>query len=420
MERHTLQLASTLSERGHSVTLGVLGGNLLERFVQFADPRVQVTALDPGCDVDDAGLLRWLRLFRGMPADVAVLAKGWVFSGNASLDLAARLCFGRYLTVEHITPPPRPAWEQKWHLGGLVPGLGLWWVRHMGSIHSRVWFPHRMYTVSEAIRQHLIRDYAYPADRLVTVHNGIDSERYRPDEALRRATRSAWGVPEDALVFGSVGRLVNNHKGLDLAIDAFAALCKQYPQRALRYVLVGEGPDQQELEQQVAAHGIADRVLFAGHTDRPWEVYPALDAFLMPSRFEGLGLSLMEAMACGCCPIAAAVGGITEVLADGRYGWRLAPDDRDGLFRAMQEFVALDAERRLAMARDARERIVLCFRASVQFASLARLIESEAADSDLSGKRLGAWRAKRREGQVGPFRAPTEGASGWVGGGMDR
>jgi glycosyltransferase involved in cell wall biosynthesis len=378
MERHTLQLASTLSERGHSVTLGVLGGNLLERFVQFADPRVQVTALDPGCDVDDAGLLRWLRLFRGMPADVAVLAKGWVFSGNASLDLAARLCFGRYLTVEHITPPPRPAWEQKWHLGGLVPGLGLWWVRHMGSIHSRVWFPHRMYTVSEAIRQHLIRDYAYPADRLVTVHNGIDSERYRPDEALRRATRSAWGVPEDALVFGSVGRLVNNHKGLDLAIDAFAALCKQYPQRALRYVLVGEGPDQQKLEQQVAAHGIADRVLFAGQTDRPWEVYPGIDYVLMPSRFEGLPLSLMEAMACGCCPIAAAVGGIDELIERPEVGWLIPPEDPAGLLDALESAVALDHDGRGRMSAVARQHIVDHFTSTRQFGVLARAIEEEA------------------------------------------
>src|SRR5207248_2663040 len=98
-----------------------------------------------------------------------------------------------------------------------------------------------------------------------------------------------------------------------------------------RLVLIGDGPDRADVERQVAEHGLEGVVAFAGeqHDLVPW--LSAADLFLLPSEQESFGLAALEAMACEVPVVASRVGGLPEVIDDGRTGYLCAPTDLDGM-----------------------------------------------------------------------------------------
>jgi glycosyltransferase involved in cell wall biosynthesis len=317
----------------------------------------------------------WYRFLRTLGADVGVLAKAWPEVGSPGLDLACRVAFrGRFLTIEHCTPSPRASKISRRHLG-FVPGLGLWWYAQGLPLYLRSLFPRRIVTVSRAIADELIQHYGFPTAKVVPIPNGVDGERFAPDPAARARTRATWNVPADAVVFGSVGRLKIRDKGIDVAIEAFARLCAANPDRPLWCVLVGSGSDEATLKAQARDSGWGHRILFPGVTDRPWEAYCGLDVFLMPSRFEGIGLSLLEAMACGCCPVVMGVGGIKEVVSDATLGWLAPPADHEAFVRGMQAALDAGPDGRAAMGARTRAHVLGRFRAEDQYGKLAEVIE---------------------------------------------
>lgn len=131
--------------------------------------------------------------------------------------------------------------------------------------------------------------------KLFILNNAIDTERFAFDPNCRRNMREQLGIT-DKYVIGHVGSFydVKNHKFL---VSVFAEYAKQDPQALL--LLVGEGPLLDNIKEQVRCLGIADRVLFLGRrTDVPALLH-AMDGFVLPSKYEGLPVSLMEAQAAG-------------------------------------------------------------------------------------------------------------------------
>jgi glycosyltransferase involved in cell wall biosynthesis len=110
-------------------------------------------------------------------------------------------------------------------------------------------------------------------------------------------------------------------------------------------VLVGLGPLEGELRALARDLGIAERVVFAGSRDDVFALLPALDVFALSSRFEGLPIALLEAMASGVAPVATRVGGIPEVINDGRDGVLVDPGDPTGLAAALTRVLGDDDER---------------------------------------------------------------------------
>lgn len=127
------------------------------------------------------------------------------------------------------------------------------------------------------------------------IPNGINTERFRFDPDTRTRIRKELGV-ENALVVGNVGRLCYQ-KNQSFALDVFQILHQRQPESVL--LLVGEGEDRKALEEKAKALGIEDSVIFCGITDRVEQLYWAMDVFLFPSRFEGLGIVAIEAQAAG-------------------------------------------------------------------------------------------------------------------------
>lgn len=378
MEIHTIQLARTLLSRGHTVEIVEIGHDVYRPVVEKSDVGLAVRSVP--IETDDAKpLQRAVQKALANRRDVvAVVPKGWFPQGGLAFEVAIRRASRRLVTIEHLAIQASPAIATSRHSRRLLRGFGLWRRRDrmVGWLRGRV--PHRIVCVSDSVRQQLIDVYRFPSGRTVTVRNGIDTERFVPSRRHRDTARHKWRVDESTMVFGFVGRL-NPMKNLPSALEAFADVRKSASNRhELRLALIGAGECETELRALAATLGIADAVVFSPFTERPEEVYPALDVFVLPSLNEGLPLALLEAMSCGCAAIATAVGGVAEVIATSEVGWLVPPANVPALAGAMRNALHEGDALRDVGAR-ARDRVMRHFNASRQFELLAELLETEAA-----------------------------------------
>ncbi|HEX3443922.1 MAG TPA: glycosyltransferase family 4 protein, partial [Chthoniobacterales bacterium] len=131
----------------------------------------------------------------------------------------------------------------------------------------------------------------------------------------------AWprSAPEGELRFACVARLAPSHKGQDILFEALAG--PLWAARPWRLSLYGEGPMRHTLERLVRHLGLSDRVVFAGHVSSVEEIWGSNHVLVMPSRFEGLPLAMIEAMLCGRPVIATDVAGHSEMIEDGVTGF---------------------------------------------------------------------------------------------------
>jgi glycosyltransferase involved in cell wall biosynthesis len=181
--------------------------------------------------------------------------------------------------------------------------------------------------------EHLARGIGRPA-QYRTVPSGVPTSELRAAAPPRRAARSRLGLPADAFVVAGVGRLVAV-KGFDLLVAALPVLSAAVP--STRLVIVGDGPERVALESQATALGVNQRVLFTGLTCDIAACLAATDVLAAPSRNEGMGRALVEAMALGLPVIGAEVGGIPAVIADGETGCLVPPGDAGALAAALVE-----------------------------------------------------------------------------------
>ena len=213
-------------------------------------------------------------------------------------------------------------------------------------------------TVSEADRAAAVRAGLCPVEKLVTIRNGLDQDhllRLRQDRAHAGRPVLASGESSSYLV----GTLANLYptKGLDHLVAAMADVQKVEP--SARLVVVGEGPERLRLEALVRVHGVEGSVTFLGRMADPWRVLSWVDLFVLSSTKEGLPFALIEAMAAGLPIVATRVGGIPEVLVDGRSALLVPPGDPGALSRGIcrllrtpQPATALGEEARHAFLRD--------------------------------------------------------------------
>jgi L-malate glycosyltransferase len=184
-------------------------------------------------------------------------------------------------------------------------------------------------TSSEAIRQMLVHDGVDP-EAVVTVYEGIDVERMAHVEAAN--VHATFWLPHGAPVVVNVAALVP-HKGQRHLIDAVPAVLRRVPDA--RFLIVGEGPLHAELEQRVKHLHIEKHVLLTGFRSDVLGIIKGADLFVMSSETEGLGTSLLDAMAAGKACVGTRAGGISEVIGDGETGVLVSPRDSDALADAV-------------------------------------------------------------------------------------
>jgi glycosyltransferase involved in cell wall biosynthesis len=178
--------------------------------------------------------------------------------------------------------------------------------------------------------------------RLSVVRYGLDPAPYVQVEAQARAAlRREWGVSPEALLFGTVARLVPQ-KSLHTLITAFSLLRTRRPDVEARLVMVGRGPLEASLRSLAEQLGVSKEVIWAGfRTDIP-VVMNAMDVFVLSSIFEGFGLVLLEAMAASRPVVATRVSAIPEVVGDGEAGVLVPPETPSDMAEAMLDMLSPD------------------------------------------------------------------------------
>lgn len=372
VEIHTLALAQYLASRGHRVTVAVMGADFISPRIGNGPVRVVRASSSHNSHLTfrDA-----VRLFKSLQADVCVFQKAVFACGNVAFDIAARTVFDRYISIEHTEAEPLPALTRRRRFFGLVPGVGLWWYRLRLEAYGRSVGPEKIVCVSHSVAERLKSQYFFPSRKLLVSTNGIDLARFSPDPACGAAQRAQWSIPENALVFGAIGRL-SAVKRYDLALRLFAEIARDQARSNPHLVLVGQGQEADRLRTLAGDLGLGDRVRFFPYSDAPWQVLNAFDVFVMPSRNEGLPFALMEAMACGRCAIAMRVGGIGELIPDAAHGWLVEPDDETGFLEAMRQACSATPAERARIGTAARQRIAARYDRTVQLEAIARVVEN--------------------------------------------
>ncbi len=225
--------------------------------------------------------------------------------------------------------------------------------------------------VSESCRNFLIQAEGIPAEKITLVPNAIDAAHYCPGACGRNEARARFGLSPQDLVLAGVGRL-NPQKNFALLLEVAAELASDFPQ--LRLVLAGNGPEEADLRRRAAELGLTKRVVFLGLVEDSRTVYAAADLLVMPSRFEGLPMTLLEALASELPVVASALDGIAEVIESGRNGILVPEGDRDGFVCAIR--AALSApEKRQAMGQAGRKTILQHYSAARMAAQIEHLYD---------------------------------------------
>ncbi|MGE5576559.1 MAG: glycosyltransferase family 4 protein [Syntrophothermus sp.] len=185
----------------------------------------------------------------------------------------------------------------------------------------------KIITVSRALEEDLSR-LGVPSNKIVAIYNGIDTSRFSRarNPEVRTRKRSEMGLTSDHFVVGTIARLISS-KGVGCLLEAASVVLDRIPGAV--FVIVGDGPQRQELQNKAAGLGIGGAVRFLGFREDVPELLGAFDLFVLPSLSEGMAITLVEAMAAGRPVVASRTGGIVEVVEDGKTGL-LAPPGESG------------------------------------------------------------------------------------------
>jgi len=207
------------------------------------------------------------------------------------------------------------------------------------------------------------------------IHHGIDTTSFAPP-ADRDALRRDLGLDPGAVIVGCFGR-VRAQKGTDLFVEAMLRVLPDRP--AVHAIIMGGVTTDQErfatdLEARIAASGLGDRLRIlpddTGFSIAPW--FQALDLYVAPQRWEGFGLTPLEAMACEVPVVATRVGAFEELVSDAETGVLVDPEDLSGLVAGIERYLD-DADRRKAHGAAARARALDKFRIEDEAAAITAI-----------------------------------------------
>ncbi len=216
---------------------------------------------------------------------------------------------------------------------------------------------------SEAVRDYLLSRGGLNPDRVTTIYNGVNFDRFRnpPDPVIRR---SELGLPEGAILAVCIAR-IEAAKDHDTLLEALALAAPRTEN--LHVAIVGDGGQRARLEAKAAELGLADRVHFTGFRTDAAAWLSSCDLSVLSSVKEGLSNTVIESMAAGKPAVATSVGGNPEVILDGRTGF-LVPPKRPDLLADKLAIVVSDSALRRRMGEAGRLRVQELF-------SVPRMVE---------------------------------------------
>lgn len=303
-----------------------------------------------------------IRLVPVQAEQIAIATTGPVLPDNVPQFQLSKLPF-----ISRSGPSGHRIWHSRRNIE-MLTGLLLRWVlrkrlkfvftsaaQRRRSGYSR-WLIRRMDAVIAASG----KANAYLEKPATVILHGVDAEEFAP-AADRTALRENLGLDPDALIVGCFGR-IRKQKGTDIFVDAMIQLLPKHPQ-AQGIIMGGVTPQHQAfvdgLKAKIDAAGLSDRLRILpedkGFSIAPW--FQASDIYVAPQRWEGFGLTPLEAMSCGVPVVATRVGAFEDLVVPGETGFLVPVEDADALAEATDKMMS-NAEMRQSMADAARDKVV--------------------------------------------------------------
>jgi glycosyltransferase involved in cell wall biosynthesis len=237
-----------------------------------------------------------------------------------------------------------------------ILGIPLIWhvrVPHSDKLLDRflVPFSSRIIAVSRIVKR---RFSWLKKDKVVTIYNGVDTQKFSPC-LVQDDLRKKFNINSEDIVIGTVGRL-SPEKGLEYLISAIREVVNAYPQT--KVLIVGDGDEKYclSLQEKVKDLELSSHIIFVGFYEDIPQILRCLDIFSLPSLFEAFNRSLLEAMACGLPVVATAVGGNVEIVQDGVNGLLVPAGNPDALASAIAELLK-DKEKARKMGREGKRHV---------------------------------------------------------------
>lgn len=363
MEAHLVQLAGGLRQRGIPVAA-------------ICEPRPELQALRDGLvdagaavhtisarDGSVVGVVRrtllLIKTIRRYPRCVVHMHYGG-YGGGELVQLAARLGgASAVIRTEHVPPIPPITRTRR------------------ALVRLRDHFLSKVICVSEQNRQEHLTSLGRDARRCIVVHNGVDLDRFSPAISGAGVARE-FGFGDDIPIVGTVGRLVEERKGIGDFLAMCAAVRRSHP--SARFLIIGDGSQRPRFEARARELGLSDVVVFTGSRDDVPRLLAAMSVFVMPSLWEGCQYSLLEAMAMAR-PIVSTPAGVAPVVVRDRATGLLVPfADPDALARGVLELLA-DPDLAAGLGRAGREVIATSFSQDAMVETLIAVYQAAVAGS---------------------------------------
>jgi glycosyltransferase involved in cell wall biosynthesis len=258
-----------------------------------------------------------------------------------------------------------------------VPLTCSWWSALRTRLQRRHWqeknaqwnFCDKIITANGIFRTVMIKNWGIAPDRVESICNGVDPTGFEPFDPARKNLLTILGQKIDSPIIITTGRMVWL-KGFDLLLKAMAGL----KSKNWHLVMVGDGEFLPNLKAQASALNIADRVHFTGHRSDLKTFLAGADIFVLPTRNEAIGFSILEAMSCQVASIGTAVGGVPEVLGDSEFGLLVPSENVSRLRRAIERLLT-DVPLRKELGERGKKRILENFTLQQMIDKTLRIFE---------------------------------------------
>ncbi|WP_018248127.1 glycosyltransferase family 4 protein [Orenia marismortui] len=311
-EVHLYQLVRELSQRGHNLTL-VIRDNLVDK---FSDLNIDINPMSLKNVLDFVSLFKLVRIIKEKQIDIIHAHRGkdyWLAIMAASLANRAKVVITR-----HILKP-----------------LGKTYLHH--HLYNKI---SKIIVVSNGVKRILINENNLPLDKVELIYNGVDLSEFRASKFDSSSLKEDFEIEDQDIVVGTVGRLAEN-KNQKFILEVASKLKAQI--KDIKYLIVGEDDSSNKyykakLEEMVQGFNLNKQVYLTGFRKDIPALMNLIDILIVPSKEEAFGIVAIEAMAMKKPVIASKVGGLTEVIQDGKTGF-LLPLKIDSFAEKIKELV---------------------------------------------------------------------------------
>ncbi len=367
LERHVLCMVRRLLGSEVQLSIFNLGPDLFTAHLD-GDETAQVRV---SCKSEPMSFWDWFRVFRSAQLDVVVFSYGWIWA-FPFVPIAAWLAgVRRLISIQQLLTRPTPPVEGK-SLRSILRRTFGGRARRLAGLRLSALFFNKTICVSNTVRDSVVRDYGFPANRTITIYNCVSVSKLVPTESVRATVRTRLGVGPCDFLLVCAARL-SEIKRIDILLHALARVLRD--NLHCKCVIVGDGPLREQLWEQAREMGLSDHVFFEGFREDVRPYLQAGSAFVLTSRAEGLPLAVLEAMACGLPCVFTDVGGNAEAVADKVNGLVVPSGSIDAVADAIS-FLVTHPRECAQMSRMARVRACELFDIEKSMAEIERVILS--------------------------------------------